>query len=47
LLSDPRARHLSVSTIAYRTGFSHPAHFSRAFRRRFGVSPSEIRLRRD
>jgi len=44
LLADPRARHLSISTIAYRTGFSHPAHFSRAFKRRFGVTPSEARV---
>jgi AraC-like DNA-binding protein len=43
LLADPRCRHLSISTIAYRTGFSHPAHFSRAFRRRFGMAPSEAR----
>ena len=43
LLADPRARHLSISTIAYRNGFSHPAHFSRAFKRRFGMTPSEAR----
>ena len=43
LLGDPRLRHLSISTIAYRTGFSHAAHFSRAFRRRFGMTPSELR----
>jgi AraC-like DNA-binding protein len=43
LLLDPRARHLSVSTIAYRAGFSHAAHFSRAFKRRFGLTPSELR----
>jgi AraC-like DNA-binding protein len=42
-LSDPRARHLSVSTIAYQTGFSHPAHFSRSFKRRFGMTPSDAR----
>ncbi|HWI27932.1 MAG TPA: helix-turn-helix domain-containing protein [Stellaceae bacterium] len=43
MLADPRAQHLSISTIAYRAGFSHPAHFTRAFKRRFGVTPSEIR----
>jgi AraC family transcriptional regulator, transcriptional activator of the genes for pyochelin and ferripyochelin receptors len=32
----------SVSTVAYRVGYS-PAHFSVAFRKRFGISPSEIR----
>jgi AraC-like DNA-binding protein len=46
LLADPRCRHLSISTIAYRTGFSHPAHFSRAFRRHFGVTPSDVRASR-
>ncbi len=46
LLADPRARHLSISTIAYRAGFSHPAHFSRAFKRRFGQAPSELRAAR-
>lgn len=46
LLADPRARHLSISTIAYRAGFSHPAHFTRAFRRRFGMAPSELRAPR-
>jgi AraC-like DNA-binding protein len=42
-LADPRARHLSISTIGYAAGFSHPAHFSRSFKRRFGVTPSELR----
>lgn len=32
----------SVSTVAYRVGYS-PAHFSVAFRKRFGISPSDIR----
>jgi AraC-like DNA-binding protein len=32
-----------IATIAYRLGFSDPAHFTRAFRRHFGVSPSEWR----
>ncbi len=33
----------SVSTIAYRAGFSDVAHFSRRFRQQFGVSPREYR----
>lgn len=33
----------SISEIAYEWGFSDQAHFSRAFRKRFGRSPSEIR----
>ncbi|WP_164170722.1 helix-turn-helix domain-containing protein, partial [Stenotrophomonas maltophilia] len=32
----------NVSTVAYRVGYS-PAHFSIAFRKRYGISPSEIR----
>lgn len=35
------AEEANVSTIAYRVGYS-PAHFSIAFRRRFGVSPSTL-----
>ncbi|MGE8358225.1 MAG: helix-turn-helix transcriptional regulator, partial [Microvirgula sp.] len=32
---------VNVSTVAYRVGYS-PAHFSIAFRKRYGISPSEI-----
>jgi AraC-like DNA-binding protein len=32
---------VQISDIAYRCGFSTPAHFSRAFRDRYGVSPRE------
>lgn len=35
----------SISTIAYGVGFKSTAHFSRAFRRHFGVSPREFRRR--
>ncbi|MGY4622878.1 helix-turn-helix domain-containing protein [Bradyrhizobium sp. USDA 4486] len=34
-----------VNAIAYRWGFSDPAHFSRSFRSAFGVSPSQYRER--
>ena len=33
----------TVATIAYDTGFSSPSYFSRCFRDRYGVSPSDIR----
>jgi AraC family transcriptional activator of tynA and feaB len=33
----------AVTEIAYRWGFRDAAHFSRAFKREFGVSPSEVR----
>jgi AraC family transcriptional regulator, positive regulator of tynA and feaB len=33
----------TISEIAFAWGFSSSAHFSRAFRKRFGVTPSEVR----
>ncbi len=33
----------SVTEIAFRWGFCETAHFSRVFKRRFGVTPSEVR----
>jgi AraC-like DNA-binding protein len=30
-----------IQTIAYRCGFANPAHFSRAFRQRYGITPRE------
>ena len=38
LLADSRSR---VTEAALATGFTQPAHFTRAYRRRFGESPSE------
>ena len=34
-----------VCDIAFNLGFSSEAHFSRIFRRAFGLSPSEVRAR--
>lgn len=42
-LAMPSLAHCSVSEIAYRWGFSHPAHFSRAFTAHFGESPRAFR----
>ena len=42
-LSSPAAAHHSISEIAYHNGFNDSAHFSRAFRHRFGLSPREFR----
>lgn len=32
----------NVSTIAYMTGFNDPKYFSKCFKKRYGVSPSEF-----
>lgn len=42
-LLDPSLAGQAVSTLAYARGFNDAAHFSRAFRARFGVSPREWR----
>src|SRR5260370_42427844 len=42
-LSNPAEAHHSISEIAFRNGFNDSAHFSRAFRHRFGWSPREFR----
>jgi len=42
-LIDPNMSHMRVSEIAFRRGFNDPAHFSRAFKNRFDVSPSKLR----
>lgn len=42
LLTDPRERS-RISDLAFRHGFVSEAHFSNAFRRAFGLSPSECR----
>jgi AraC-like DNA-binding protein len=43
MLRDRRFAHRTISTIAYDAGFGDLSHFNRAFRRRFGKSPSEAR----
>jgi LacI family transcriptional regulator len=42
LLEDPG---LSIRSVATRSGFEHPEVFARVFRREFGVTPSDYRLR--
>ena len=42
-LCDPTRSASSVSQIGYAWGFSDAAHFSRAFRARFGCTPREMR----
>jgi AraC-like DNA-binding protein len=42
-LLDPNMNHMWVSEIAYRRGFNDSAHFSRTFKSRFDISPSQLR----
>ncbi|WP_260605774.1 helix-turn-helix domain-containing protein [Streptomyces sp. WAC01280] len=42
-LADPRLGHCGVGEIASRWGFRHQADFSRAFRRAYGMAPSDHR----
>jgi AraC-like DNA-binding protein len=44
-LEDPRQRARSITEIALRWGFNDSAHFSRAFKGRFGASPRAVRKR--
>src|SRR5262249_36222683 len=43
LLTDPRFANHKVSTIALDSGFGDLSYFNRAFRRRYGMTPSELR----
>lgn len=45
-LEDPLQDHRTVSEIAYGWGFSDMTHFGRAFRKAYGVPPSEYRQAR-
>jgi AraC-like DNA-binding protein len=42
-LMSPGFDHLLISEIAYDDGFNDLSYFNRAFRRRFGMSPSDAR----
>jgi AraC-like DNA-binding protein len=42
-LQNRRLDHLSVSEIAYRSGFGDASHFSRCFRSQFGTPPGAYR----
>jgi AraC-like DNA-binding protein len=43
LLRDPRHHHRRIGDIAFEVGFVDLSHFNRAFRRRFGDTPSGVR----
>lgn len=42
-LLDPSKASMTVCEIAYRRGFNDSAHFSRAFKFRFGIAPGQLR----
>lgn len=43
LLVSDRSRHLMIFEVAHRVGFQSAAHFTRAYRKRFGIAPSDAR----
>ena len=43
LLSDPLRAGVKISTIALDAGFGDLSYFNRSFRRRYGMTPSELR----
>jgi AraC-like DNA-binding protein len=42
-LGDPRYATTAISTLAYAAGFNDLSYFNKAFRRAFGVTPSDVR----
>lgn len=45
MLRNPRFGRFGISDIAYEAGFGDLSYFNRAFRRRYGATPSEVRAR--
>ena len=43
MLRDPRHAARRIGDIAYDAGFGDLSYFNRAFRRRYGATPSEMR----
>ena len=43
MLLDPRSRDLPIGEISARSGLADPSHFSRRFRQRYGVRPTQLR----
>ncbi len=43
MLCDPRRHHRHIGDIAIEAGFSDLSYFSRAFRRRYGATPTTVR----
>ena len=43
LLSNPHLADRNISSVAFDVGFGDLSYFNRTFRRRYGVTPTEIR----
>lgn len=43
LLSSPRCAAYTIASIAYASGFNDLSYFNRMFRRRYGITPSDLR----
>lgn len=43
LLTAGDSAHITAAEVALRSGFSSPSHFSRAFRNRYGMTPTQAR----
>lgn len=43
LLSDPALSHRNITAIAFESGFGDLSWFNQAFRRRYGMTPSDVR----
>jgi AraC-like DNA-binding protein len=43
MLTEPRLAQNPVGTIAYDAGFGDLSYFNRSFKRRFGVTPRDVR----
>ena len=43
LLRDPRQWILKIADVAFQIGFTDLSHFNRTFRRKYGVTPTEMR----
>jgi AraC-like DNA-binding protein len=43
MLTDPRFARQTITEIALAAGFGDLSYFNRTFRRRYGVTPSEVR----
>jgi AraC-like DNA-binding protein len=42
-LCEPQATPAAIATIAYDVGFGDLSYFNRCFRRRYGMTPREVR----